>query len=184
MIKPQPTPTENELSRLLDAATVADAGMRDRAMLELLAGCGLTTAELARARRDDLHEQTLTVSGRKGVVREITLTHQAQYYLTNYLTTRHDQVPYLFIRHDRARAGAPMAHLTARSIQRALERHRKSAGIRQRLTPSALRRVFARNSLKGGITLENLRLLLGHNHPGSTRRLSALVAGDLQAATI
>lgn len=184
MPKLQPTPTDTELSQLLDAAAAAATGARDRAMLELLAGCGLTTAELARAQRSDLREQTLTIRGRKSVLREVALTHQADYYIKNYLGSRNDSIPHLFVRHDRARRGAPAAHLTSRSIQRALERHRRTAGIRQRLTPSALRRAFARNSLRNGTTLEGLRELLGHNHPGSTRRLSALVAGDLQAATI
>lgn len=178
------TPTEAEISQLIAAVPASRVGDRDRALLELMLGSGLSTGELARARRDDVRGNSLTVHGSRSHTRTADLTHQAAFHLERYLAGRHDSSPHLFVRHDRARHSRRPSPLTPRSIQRTIEHYRRAAGLRLRVTPASLRRAFVQRVVNHGTSLELVRRLLGHSHPMSTRRLINLIIGTARPATI
>ncbi|GEM_PF-5764271 len=179
-----PTPTVAEVAQLIAAVPAGAVYDRDRTLLELLLGCGLTTGELARAQRGDVQAGTIMVRGSRTRTRTVSLTNQATFYVERYLHSRRDNSPHLFVRHDRALGSNRPGQLTPRSIQRTIERYRKIAGIKLKITPASFRRAFVQRIISHGTSIELVRKLLGHSHPVSTRRLINLVSETTRPAII
>src|SRR5690554_2133469 len=80
--------TESQVEALLDAPDVdAPAGLRDRAMLELMYACGLRVSELVGlpANGVNLRQGVLRVAGKGGKERLVPLGEEAQHWLERYL---------------------------------------------------------------------------------------------------
>lgn len=140
---------------------------RDKALLEALFSTGMRVSEIASLRRDrlNLKKEELTIRGKGSKLRLVFLSHQARYWIGEYLKVRTDNSPYVFIRHDRA--GKTLATdegepLTPRSIQRILSRYAKLAGITKQVTPHTLRHSYATDLLMNGADLRSVQTLLGH----------------------
>ncbi|MBI5466093.1 MAG: tyrosine-type recombinase/integrase [Candidatus Kerfeldbacteria bacterium] len=175
--KQQPILTikNTELARLLEAPLRANESeiikLRDRALLELLCSTGLKVSGVVRLRRHNLTADGTMISlllPNALAKNNFPLAHQTRYYLKRYLESRHDKNPALFVRHDRANQTNNSA-LTARSIQRILERYRKMAGLKGKITPSVLRHTYATNLLHHGTDLKTVQGLLGHRHLATTK---------------
>src|SRR6185312_1170894 len=163
------TLSPNEMDRLLDApAGTSPRDLRDRALLELLYGCGLRAAEacdldVADVRLDAEHVR-VTGKGRKQ--RIVPLGGAATAALQRYLARGRPQMasgPYgrLFV----SVRGRPLHPSDVRrSLLRALDR----AGIAER-SPHALRHTFATHLLEGGADLRSIQDLLGHASVGTTQ---------------
>ena len=71
-------PREAELARLLDERWPdGTAGLRDRATLELLYGCGLRVSEACRLDRGDVDARAVRVLGKGGKVRLVPIGEPA-----------------------------------------------------------------------------------------------------------
>ncbi len=81
---------EAEVERLLAAPDLAtDLGVRDRAMLEVLYGCGLRVSELVTLSVDavNLRQGVVRVRGKGDKDRLVPLGEEAVHWLTRYLRT-------------------------------------------------------------------------------------------------
>lgn len=139
--------------------------LRDKAILETLFSTGLRVSELAQLRRENvnLKKDEFTVRGKGGKLRLVFLSPSAQEWLTRYCNDRRDVSPYLFVRHDRAgKDAADEKPLTARSIQRLVERYARAAGITKRITPHVLRHSFATDLLRNKADIRSVQAMLGH----------------------
>jgi site-specific recombinase XerD len=139
---------------------------RDKAIVELLFATGLRVSELVQLRREQLASASgeFTVRGKGSKPRVVFISAQARHAVGQYLEQRQDTSPYLFVAHDRAarrREEAP-APLTARSVERLVERYARAAGLAKRVTPHTLRHSFATDLLQGGADLRSVQTLLGH----------------------
>ncbi len=165
--------TRDELSRLLETPEHANkdrvVGLRDRALMELMLAAGLTVSEVAALTIADVSGgRELAVHGKRGHERDVHLPAKSRERIQDYLASRGENPGPLFLRHDRARRGASHEPLTPRSIQRSLERYRKTAGIMARVTPFTLRHAYARALVESGESLEHVQELLGHKHKNTT----------------
>lgn len=163
-----------DLDRLLNGPIAAEGdnlmGRRDRAIMELLFSSGLRVSELVALKQDqvNLDKDEFSVRGKGGRIRLVFLSNQAKKAIADYLEKRTDTNPALFIRVDRAAPDAvptdkPAAvPLTARSIERLVERYAKIAGIPFRVTPHTLRHSYATDLLMNGADLRSVQELLGH----------------------
>lgn len=150
--------------------------LRDRAILEVLYGCGVRVSELCALDIADLDMERFDTTmvhvrrGKGGKSRHIPLGGQATRAVRHYLQVRAD------LSHRRTGHLDPTAlfvnyrggRLSARSVQRMVGRCVQSAGTAD-ATPHALRHSFATHLLDSGIDLRSIQELLGHASLASTQ---------------
>jgi site-specific recombinase XerD len=164
----------SDLDRLLDAPLQIPnkkiIQTRDKAILETLFATGLRVSELVGLKRDNvnLNKDEFTVRGKGDKPRIVFLSNYSKYWLGEYLKLRQDTDPYLFIAHDRASQGE-QTPLTARSVQRLVEKYSRAAGITKKVTPHTLRHSYATDLLQGGADIRSVQSMLGHSSITTTQ---------------
>lgn len=141
-------------------------GIRDRCILEVLSCSGMLVSGLVSLNCKDVNiENQQIMSGKI-----YHLSPQAVKWLETYVKSRKDTFTPLFIRFqgkiDPASNGEN-ARLTARSIERIVEKYGKKVGIIA--TPQLLRQSLAVSLLQEGQHIKLVQKLLGHQHQSSTR---------------
>ncbi len=157
-----------------DAGT--PAGLRDRAMLELLYGGGLRISELVGldVKSMDLGEGSAIIHGKGAKERVALFGEPAMQALERYLEAGR---PELEPKGERQRAKSQTAlflnrfggRLTARAVQMLIKRHALAAGIAADIHPHLLRHSFATHLLDGGADLRIVQDLLGHSSANTTQ---------------
>lgn len=167
--------SSEQLERLLNSPKIADeVGLRDKSILETLFSTGLRVSELVRLNRDqiNLDRKEFGVRGKGDKPRVVFLSDTAVHWLERYLQARKDNFKPLFIRYsggvDTKKDGEKM-RLTARSIQRIVEKYAKRCGLPIEVTPHTLRHSFATDLLIGGADLRSVQEMLGHESIRTTQ---------------
>lgn len=155
--------TPDEVVSLLGAPdTSTPAGLRDRALLELLYATGLRVGELVSLRLADLSlVDELRVLGKGRRERMVLVGAPAQEAMARYLD---EGRPKLLRGRDHGRLflnsrGGP---LTDRGVRVILDRCLRRAALGRRISPHVLRHTFATHLLDGGADLRSVQELLGH----------------------
>lgn len=161
-----------DVERLLQAAAVGDtpAALRDRALLEVLYGCGARVSEATGLDVDDL-ELGRSEDGGGGVVRLfgkgskeriVPMGRFARDALDTWLVRGRPEMA-------RAGRGTPAVFVNARggrlsrqSAWTAIRAAAERAGIRAEVSPHTLRHSFATHLLDGGADVRVVQELLGH----------------------
>lgn len=157
-------------ARLLDQPFPrTPSGLRDRAILETLYGCGLRASELCGLdlRSVVLDEALLRVHGKGGKERVVPVMGTAAAALSAYLEQgrgelvgrRPTQAVFLNVRGGR---------LSRQSVHAIVERYGRVAGI-EGLHPHTLRHSYATHLLEGGADLRAVQELLGHANIATTQ---------------
>lgn len=172
--------SESEVESLLQAGDVTTpAGLRDRAMIELMYASGLRVSELVNLPSTalNLRQGVLRVMGKGSRERLVPLGEEARHWLERYLA---EARPLL----SNKRALAPLflkSHGNAPTRQQfwaLVKRRALEAGIdSHRISPHALRHSFATHLLNHGADLRALQMLLGHSSL-STTQIYTLVARE------
>lgn len=176
----------DELQRLLQAPDASNpAGLRDRAILELLFSSGLRVSELVALNRDhiNLQRREFSVRGKGQKDRPVFVSPQACDWLERYLKSRPDNFKPLFIHYSGSKDGldeGAYTRLTARSVQRLVARYARLAGITKRVTPHTLRHSFATDLLMNGADLRSVQGLLGHANVATTQIYTHLTDPQLK----
>jgi site-specific recombinase XerD len=172
-----------EVARLLDAPAGADArDLRDRALLELLYGCGLRAAEACDLDLRDvrLGEGALRVTGKGGKQRVVPIGGAAEAALERYLARGRPRMAAAG-RCERLFVSVRGRPLHPSDVRRALLRALERAGVAQR-SPHALRHTFATHLLEGGADLRSIQDLLGHASVGTTQVYTHVSVRHLRTA--
>jgi integrase/recombinase XerD len=175
------TLSETEVERLLDRPAASDPRrLRDRALLELLYGCGLRASEACGLRTADVNadEGFVRVTGKGGKERIVPLGGAAADALGRYLR---DGRPRLGPAADRVFVSVRGRPLGPTDVRRALRRELAAAGLAQR-SPHALRHTFATHLLEHGADLRSIQQLLGHASVGTTQVYTHVSVRHLRAA--
>lgn len=166
----------DELERLLASPnTQKIPGLRDRAILETLFSTGLRVSELVGLNRDNvnLENREFSVVGKGRKARLVFLSESAVHCLNMYLDARKDPYKALFIRYSGPRAPEGLTdekqRLSARSIERMIDKYRKIAGITTKIGPHILRHSFATDLLNQGADLRSVQEMLGHKNIATTQ---------------
>jgi integrase/recombinase XerC len=152
---------------LLEAPSARTAaGLRDRAMLELLYGAGLRVSELVALDIPQVQHDCVRVLGKGSKQRMVPLVSKARSALERYLSRRQELRP----KNDALFLNRRGGRLTARSVARLLDRYALIAGARRHVHPHALRHSFATHLLDMGADLRGIQELLGHASLSTTQR--------------
>jgi integrase/recombinase XerD len=167
---PEPLSRE-EMDGLLAAIDLrSPAGLRDRAMIELLYATGLRVSELVCLRLNDvdLEGRVLLARGKGSKERMVPIGTPAAEAVKTYLARARE--PLLKGRRSRELFVSPRGgRLTRQGFAKLLRRHARAAGIRRPISPHKLRHSFATHLLEGGADLRAVQEMLGHADISTTQ---------------
>jgi integrase/recombinase XerD len=163
--------TQAEVTKLLETAKgTTPIELRDRALLEVMYGCGLRASEAIGLEIGDvdLRRGFVRPHGKGSKERIVPLGREAGRALERYLRGgRADLVGAkierkLFVNF---RGGA----LTRQGLYKIIQRHAKAVGLEQKMSPHTLRHTFATHLLSGGCDLRSVQEMLGHADVATTQ---------------
>jgi integrase/recombinase XerC len=171
-------PTLEEMNGLLNSDMPESASFpeRDRAIFELLYGCGLRNSELVGIELGDVDDANgvILVRGKGKKQRYLPLEGAAEEALKTYraerqklLNTAGRNARRLFINR---RGGA----LTTRSVARIVKQIAVSKGLPPDIHPHTLRHAFGTHMLTEGADLRAIQELLGHERLSTTQKYTQL----------
>lgn len=151
---------------------------RDRAIFELLYGCGLRVSELAGLDLDDLDrsEGWIRVRGKGRKERQVPLTGKAVEALNRYLSER-PIVPSeraVFLNYRRGR-------ITPRGLHGIVKIYATSLSGDPSVHPHSFRHAYATHLLADGADLRAIQELLGHARLSTTQKYTQVALTDLMA---
>lgn len=165
----------DEVIRLLEQVnTGEEAGLRDRAILELLFSSGLRVSELVNLNRDHINtkRREFMVRGKGQKDRPVFISESAADWVEQYLTMRQDTLVPLFISYSKnvePDTSGDYRRLSARSIQRMISKYARLAGITKHVSPHTMRHSFATDLLMNGADLRSVQSMLGHSNIATTQ---------------
>ena len=173
--------SQDEVEAILAAPPGAEpAGVRDRAILELLYACGLRVSELTGLDSDrvDLDDASIRVIGKGNRERRVPMGEPARERLHRYLTGPRVEwarrpTPAVFLNQRGGR-------LTREACWRLVTRWSAAAGVSSRVTPHTFRHSFATHLLEGGADLRVVQTLLGHASINTTQLYTHLTGARLR----
>ncbi len=164
--------TTEDIVKLLEAPPAnTTAGLRDRAILEVMYSAGLRVAELVGVNVEDWDRDAniLRIRGKGKKERITPIGTFAAKALDNWMevrvqspTGKPNEVAAIFLNKFGKR-------LTTRSIGRFLEGHIVTCHLQQHVSPHTLRHTFATHLLDGGADLRSVQELLGHKSLTTTQ---------------
>ncbi|HEV3334009.1 MAG TPA: tyrosine-type recombinase/integrase [Bryobacteraceae bacterium] len=151
---------------------------RDRAVFEILYGCGLRVSELAGLNLEDVDrtEGWLRVRGKGRKERQVPLPGKAAESLDRYLAERpvvKDQRA-VFLNHHRGR-------LTDRGMRGIVKLYATLLAGDSSVHPHSLRHAYATHLLADGADLRAIQELLGHARLSTTQKYTQVSLTDLMA---
>jgi integrase/recombinase XerD len=169
--------TEEEVASLLAAVTGEGAiARRDRAMLEVLYGCGLRVSELVGLSLGDVDVGAglLRAFGKGAKERIVPVGRMAGRALGEWLSPagRAALVPLRWARRGDAEAlflNARGARLSRQGAWRVVRRYGDAVGLGEKLTPHVLRHSCATHMLDHGADIRVVQELLGHASISTTQ---------------
>ena len=132
--------------------------LRDLAMIDLLASTGMRVGELVRLNRDDIdfENRECVVFGKGSKERPVYFDARTKIHLKNYLESRRDDNPALFVS-----LLSPYNRLEISGVEVRLRKLGRKLGI-TKVHPHKFRRTLATRAIDKGMPIEQVQRLLGH----------------------
>lgn len=144
---------------------------RNRAILEVLFSTGLRISELVDLKTNQINKEgQIYVLGKGKKERFVYLTPRAFRYLKEYLKTRDDESPYVFIPYSGRNKTLKDKKISPNYIQYKLKEYREMLGINVPISPHAIRRAFATYLAESGASPAAIQIMLGHESLDTTTR--------------
>jgi len=153
----------NSLIAAIDASK--PEGVRNKAIMEVLYGCGLRVSELVSLRISNLFTEGeyLKVVGKGNKERLVPIGHTALKLITIYLeeirvhiAIKKDNEDYIFLN----RLGTVLSRISVFNIVKEMA---EKAGITKTVSPHTFRHSFATHLIEGGADLRAVQEMLGHS---------------------
>ncbi len=159
------TLSETEINQLIDAINLSTPqGERNRAILELLYGCGLRVSELTNLKISDLffEEGFIKVTGKGDKQRFVPIIEATQKYINIYKTEirNHQTIPNEF--KDTLFLNRRGKQLTRAMIFTIIKQLAVKVNLEKTISPHTFRHSFATHLLENGADLRAIQLMLGH----------------------
>ena len=151
-----------EVAAIMDSVdTGTDAGLRDRAILEVLYGCGLRVSEASSLRISNIffEEEYISVIGKGDKQRIVPLGEVAADALKAWLAARWtpeaEFSDIVFLN----KKGRPLSRV---SIFNLVKKQALAAGVTREISPHTFRHSFATHLIENGADLRAVQEMLGH----------------------
>ncbi len=157
--------SENEITLVIDSVDLSKPqGERNKAMLEILYGCGLRVSELVNLKLSDLHfsEDFITVTGKGNKQRIVPVGSAARKQVMNYLTWIRNKQTVAADSENIVFLNNRGHKLTRAMIFEIVKKATAEAGIRKNISPHTLRHSFATHLIENGADLRAIQDMLGH----------------------
>lgn len=161
--KPRGYLNPEEIKKMVDyAKSIED--IRSLTLIELMYSSGCRISEIYQLNRDSLNfnELSFKVLGKGNKIRDCIFSEDAKVAIQEYLKTRDDDLEPLFISREHNRLSRSAMRISIKKIA-------KGAGIKKNVFCHLLRHSIATNSVKSGISLHSIQMLLGHSSINSTQ---------------
>ena len=154
------TYTDEALELMRDSCTE----LRDLAIIDMLASTGMRVGEMVLLNRADINfnERECVVFGKGDKERIVYFDARTKIHLQNYLNSRSDDNPALFVTLD-----APHARLKISGVEIRLRRLGKKINL-TRSHPHKFRRTMATRAIDKGMPIEQVQKILGHSQIDTT----------------
>jgi integrase/recombinase XerD len=174
--------SRDEVAHLLrQPQGTAPGALRDRALLELMYACGLRASEAIGLDVGDvdLEAGVLRARGKGSKERLVPIGSKALAAIRVYLARGRPPLvgpsedPRLFV-------NLRGSGLTRQGLYKIVQRHARTAGLADRMSPHTLRHTFATHLLAGGCDLRSVQEMLGHADIATTQIYTHLSADRLK----
>lgn len=158
--KVKETISDEDIERLRDHCEVT----RDIAIIDLLYSTGIRVGELVNLDIKDINfeERECIVYGKGEKERRVYFDAKAKLHLQNYISTRKDNNPALFVTLD-----APHERLKISGVEIRLRTLGRKLNL-TRIHPHKFRRTMATRAIDKGMPIEQVQKLLGHSQIDTT----------------
>lgn len=154
-----------EINQLISAIDLTKSeGMRNKAMLEVLYGCGLRVSELCNLKNSNLFLDVdfIKIIGKGNKERLVPIGNEAVKYLKIYITESRVHIKikpgkedYVFLNN----RGNPLSRVMVFIIIKKLA---EEIGLKKSISPHTFRHSFATHLVEGGADLRAVQEMLGH----------------------
>jgi integrase/recombinase XerD len=154
-----------EIDNLISAIDLSlPVGTRNKAMLEVLYGCGLRVSELIGLKISNLHLEVefIKIEGKGNKERLIPIGKQAIKYLKIYLEEVRPKLPIKSGHEDFVFLNRRGASLTRVMVFIIIKDLATRIGLKKKISPHTFRHSFASHLVEGGADLRAVQDMLGH----------------------
>jgi len=163
-----------------DLVTLKDNCMtlRDLAILDLLSSTGMRIGELVLLNRNDINfmERECVVFGKGNKERVVYFDATTKLHLQNYLDSRTDDNPALFVS-----LRAPYKRIQIGGVEHRLREMGRKMNI-PKVHPHKFRRTLATKAIDKGMPIEQLQKLLGHQRIDTTLMYAMVKQSNVKSA--
>lgn len=154
------------------------SNIRDLAIIDLLASTGMRVGEMVLLNREDINfnERECVVLGKGNKERIVYFDARTKIHLQNYLNSRKDENPALFVS-----LNSPHNRLTIGGIELRLRQFGRKLGI-NKVHPHKFRRTLATVAIDKGMPIEQLQHLLGHKRIDTTLQYAMVKQNNVKIA--
>jgi len=152
--------------------------LRDLAIIDLLASSGMRVGELVALNRDDINfnERECVVFGKGNKERLVYFDARTKIHLRNYLDSRTDGNPALFVT-----LRAPYNRLQIGGVEMRLRQLGRRLSI-PKVHPHKFRRTLATSAIDKGMPIEQVQQLLGHQKIDTTMHYAMVKQQNVKLA--
>ena len=177
--------SEEEVTAILESVDLKTwTGIRDRAILEVLYGCGLRVSEAVGLRISDIYleEGFVRIIGKGDKQRIVPMGEAASDAVRAYLDVRIDPADgasedILFLN----RFGRALSRVTMFNL---VKKQAMAAGVRKEISPHTFRHSFATHLIEHGADLRAVQEMLGHESILTTEIYTHIDASTWQASVL
>lgn len=152
--------SDEAIEKLRDACSC----IRDKAMIDLLYSTGIRVGELVKLNISDIdfEERECVVFGKGDKERRVYFDAKAKLHLQEYIDSRQDNNPALFVSLD-----APYDRLKISGVEIRVRELGKKANLKK-IHPHKFRRTMATRAIDKGMPIEQVQKILGHSQIDTT----------------
>lgn len=152
--------------------------IRDLSIIDLLSSSGMRIGEMVILNREDINfnERECVVMGKGNKERLVYFDARTKIHLQNYLESRTDTNPALFVS-----LNVPYDRLTIGGVEKRLRELGRKLGI-PKVHPHKFRRTLATTAIDKGMPIEQVQQLLGHQKIDTTMHYAMVKQQNVKLA--